>query len=322
MSSSHHHDPPPDGSSVARSFHDYHLIVEDNEAPPQHAATLGTAVMQTPSFRRLTYDGAAEVYFDEDTTLASREEPVFPADAAFLSPNRRRRGSSGVLPPPPLNGKNYLNLVTYAAHLFVSWGIGIWGLGGLLETRWQITVRYESLVTPAVWSYHLWFPILILEGACAAAQCTAYYRNRPVVQDGIGYLFFYTTVLQTAWTLFFSFRCFVASFVSVVLALTCLVSLLFSQIWHSPDVVRNKKYWEFVLFRFPFLLHAGWMVLMVVDHLALLFRGPLGSTATSVQLAVDMTALALLLAAGVACLIRPPYQDFVIPAVIIWSLVS
>jgi hypothetical protein len=35
----------------------------------------------------------------------------------------------------PLNRLNYLNAVTFLAHLFVSWGIGIWGLDGVVTTR-------------------------------------------------------------------------------------------------------------------------------------------------------------------------------------------
>jgi hypothetical protein len=34
-----------------------------------------------------------------------------------------------------LNRLNYLNAVTFLAHLFVSWGIGIWGLDGAVTTR-------------------------------------------------------------------------------------------------------------------------------------------------------------------------------------------
>ena len=225
---------------------------------------------------------------------------------------------------PALSRKNYLNVITYLLHLFVSWGIGIWGLGGMLATRWQITTQYESLVTPAVWAYSLWVPILILEGLLAAAQLLPYYRNRPLVQDGIGYFFFYTFVLQTAWTLFFSFQWFVCSFIAVVLALCSLVSLLVSQ-QHAAlggtFVGRTKsillEYW---LFCFPFYLHTGWMLLMTVDHLALLFRVPHDVT-TSLQVGIDIFSLALLLASGVACLIRPPFQDFVIPTVLVWSLV-
>eukprot|EP00977_Amphora_coffeiformis_P018134 scaffold6216_cov149-Amphora_coffeaeformis.AAC.1 len=309
--------------------------------------------LSSPSVRQVLYshnhnDNRNDVYFDEDTTLPSIRDETFLDEydphnyrsrgtnrhnSSLLLLQRQRQRQRRLSTPPRLGRKNYLNVVTYVAHLFVSWGIGIWGLDGTLETRWQITTRYESLVTPAAWAYHLWYPILVLEGIFAAAQVAPYYRNRPIIQDGIGYFFFYIFVLQTAWTLFFSFQFFVASFVSVVLTLVCLLSLLLSQLHTQSTNATDEEDWqtiirqrpsaliEYVLFRFPFYLHTGWMVLMTVDHFALLFRAFSGTT-PSVQVAADVISLALMLAAGVACLNRPPYQDFVIPTVLVWSFVG
>lgn len=83
----------------------------------------------------------------------------------------------------PLNGLNYLNVVAYAVHLFASWGIGVFGLDGLVDTRWEIQRRYASLITPAHWSsLFIWAPILILEAVFTIAQLFPYYRTRPIVQ--------------------------------------------------------------------------------------------------------------------------------------------
>jgi hypothetical protein len=158
----------------------------------------------------------------------------------------------------------------------------------LFINRWYITTKYETLVTPAVWAYYLWAPILVLEGLFAVAQLLPHYRNRPVIQAGTGCFFFYNTVLQTAWTLFFSFRLFTLSFVSVILALLSLLALLASQrlAMHNgtSSTLNNTaaaaaqcscfsfSVTEYLLFRFPFHLHAGWMILMTVDHLSLIFR--------------------------------------------------
>jgi hypothetical protein len=184
----------------------------------------------------------------------------------------------------------------------------------------------------------------VLEGLFAAAQLLPHYRNRPVIQAGTGCFFFYNTVLQTAWTLFFSFRLFTLSFVSVILALLSLLALLASQrlAMHNgtSSTVNNTvaapaarcacfsfSLTEYLLFRFPFHLHAGWMILMTVDHLSLIFR--FHDCLPSLQVAVDIFCLAAMLAAGAACLffVSPSssssyMQDFVIPAVIIWSYVS
>lgn len=121
---------------------------------------------------------ATEIYFDEDTTLPSRDEAApqeedDDLEEALLSPNDRHdqhhhhhgrhayHGSSRrqlyySSSAAPLTRKNILNAVTYAVHVFVAGGIGIWGLNGTIATRWQITTKYACLVTPAPWAYHLW----------------------------------------------------------------------------------------------------------------------------------------------------------------------
>lgn len=125
---------------------------------------------------------------------------------------------------------------------------------------------------------------------------------------------------------------FIPSFVAVVLATACLISLCACQVWHcsgSASTGNSAIYgsatgggvYDYILFRLPFLLHTGWMLLMTANHLALLTR--VYETSVAVQLALDVVCLALLLATGIVCLVaRPPYQDFCIPMVLIWSLLG
>lgn len=251
--------------------------------------------------------------FNEDSERLFFEEDMMPSreESARFTYHRPRRAE--------LNGINLLNVVTYVAHLFVSWGIGVWGLNGLLETRWEISVKYETLITPATWAHYFWYPILILEAVFTLAQLFPYYRARPIIQDGTKYFFFYVFVIQTAWTLFFSFQLFIFSFISVVGALVSLISLLYSQrqslIGHQQQSVA-----EYILFQFPFQLHAGWMVLMVVDHFSILFRRY--DASVGLQVAIDVFALGIMCTVAIACLCRPPHSELVLPAVILWSYVS
>jgi hypothetical protein len=224
------------------------------------------------------------------------------------------------LEPTILNGLNYLNVASYLAHLFVSYGIGVWGLGGILPTRWEISQEYETLITPARWAYYLWTPILVFQAFFALAQLLRDFRARPIVQDGTGYFFFYTCLIQTAWTLFFSFRLFIPSFICVVAAFVSLASLLVSQ--HCSQVRGQHSWVEYWLFRFPFFLHCGWMAVMVVVHFSLLCRHETSSIGT--QIAADMIAIAVLLPVATFLLWSGEHLaiDFCIPSVIIWSYVS
>jgi hypothetical protein len=182
-----------------------------------------------------------------------------------------------------LNGLNYLNVLTYFLNVFVSYGIGVWGLDGILPTRVDVFLESETLITPARWAYFLWAPILVFEAIFAIAQLTPHYRARPIIQQGTGFYFFYTCLIQTAWTLFFSFRLFTLSFVAVVCALLSMAFLLANQ--HFSRVRGRKSLLEYWLFRFPFYLHCGWLILCSVVQFSILFRHLTSNV--GVQLASD-----------------------------------
>ena len=227
-----------------------------------------------------------------------------------------RRMSSG---PARLNGLNYLNVVTYLVNLFVSYGIGVWGLDGLLPTRLDISKEFATLITPASWAYWLWAPILVSEGIFAVCQLLPHFRARPIIQSGTGYFFFYTCIISTAWTLFFAFKLFIFSFVAVVAALLSLASLLASQ--HYSQVRGRKSRMEYWLFRFPFYLHCGWLILCSVVQFSLLFKHLTSNV--GVQLAADIVALGAMLPAATFFLTgQPSGPDFVIPLVIVWSYIG
>lgn len=215
-----------------------------------------------------------------------------------------------------MTGLNYLNIVTLMIHLFVSCGIGIWGLNGNMATHVQITQEYETLVTPAKWAYYIWIPILFFETVFGVAQCLPAFRSRPIIQDGTGYFFFYTSLLQTAYTLSFAFHIFIASFLLAVATFLSLAWLLVRQ-FYSQIQKSRVEYW---LFRFPFFLHCGWMAVMVAVNASMLCRNETSSIST--QLAIDMVALAVQLPLATFLLWFYAATDFLIPSIIIYSYVS
>jgi hypothetical protein len=159
----------------------------------------------------------------------------------------------------------------------------------------------------------------VFEAMFAMAQLVPEYRARPIIQQGTSYFFFYTCLIQTAWTLFFSFRFFIFSFVSVICGVIALASLLASQ--YYTQVRGHKPRVEYWLFQFPFLLHFGWLVVMATVHFALLVRRYTDNE--GIQLAADIVSLGTLLAVATYFLTGyPSGPDFVIPLVVIWSYVS
>jgi len=246
---------------------------------------------------------------------------------------------------PKLNGLNYLNVITYGLNVFTSYFIGVRGLFGVLPTRSEIFLKYQTLVTPANYAYWLWVPILVFEFFFATAQLLPIYRARPIIQQGTGLYFFWACIIQTVWTVFFAMRWFISSFVAVVLALFCLIFLLASQHYNAlcapttrgrggwriaaflsmataPPRQRRKSKLEYWFFRFPFYLHCGWLLVCMVVQFSMAFRFRF-TDSTGAQLAADIIALGVMLPAATFFLTgQSSGPDFVIPAVIIWSYVS
>jgi len=247
---------------------------------------------------------------------------------------------------PKLNGLNYLNVITYGLNVFTSYFVGVRGLFGVLPTRRDIFIQYETLVTPADFAYWLWAPILVFELFFATAQLLPHYRARPMVQQGTGLYFFWACIIQTIWTVLFAKKWFLASFISVVLALLCMVLLLASQHYNclvaptargrggmtilgmlaaatrAPPRQRRKSLLEYWFFRFPFYLHCGWLLVCMVVQFSMAFRFKF-THSTGAQLTADIVALGVMLPPATFFLTgQSSGPDFVIPVVVVWSYIS
>lgn len=249
---------------------------------------------------------------------------------------------------PKLNGLNYLNCITYVLNVFTSYFIGVRGLFGVLPTRRDIFIEYETLVTPADYAFYIWAPILIFEFFFATAQLLPHYRARSIIQQGTGLYFFWACIIQTIWTVFFALKWFVLSFVAVCLALLCLAFLLASQHYNClcmpatnggisalgfpsasvrlpPTTYRRRRrnsVSEYCFFRFPFYLHCGWLLVCMVVQFSMVFRYRF-TPSSGAQLMSDIVSLGVLLPPSTFFLTgQSSGPDFVIPAVIIWSYIS
>jgi hypothetical protein len=284
--------------------------------------------LQSTSYRILTEDDGGEMNltFIHDPQETYRDSLHFTSESKIASPGVHSSYEDDLTPfimqlhPTKINGLNLLNVATYIMHLIVSYGVGVWGLDGLVETRVAIAQEYETLVTPSPWAYYIWIPILISETVFVTAQLFPEYRSRPVIQQGISFFFFYACLLQTGWTLFFAFKFFIVSFVCIVLVVLVLSSLLASQ--HLAQISGNSyALEEFWLFRFPFFLHFAWAVVMAVNEFAILIRYEYRHEIDT-QLTSDIVAIGILLPVACFFMLRNEAPNFIVPIVILWSYIS
>ena len=298
--------------------------------------------------RNRLYSGTSSSHQTRRRSSSNQEYNYYNNNGSHNSSRRRH------IDTPELSGLNILNALTYTVHIIIWWTCGVWGMDHTMYTHWEQTQQHETLITPSTWAAHyLWVPIMIFEAVFTVAQLLPHYRARPIITSGTSYFFFYTVLLQITYTLLYGFGLFVFSFISIVLALFALLSLLASQQYHgSADMtattttstllpfsnrgiirslsgghigngrwLSSHQMIEYVLFSFPFYLHTGWLILMAVDHFSLLFRRY--NSAIDAQLASDIVGLGVLLVAAMYALNQPMAMgpDFVIPTVILWSYV-
>jgi hypothetical protein len=339
----------PSACLLQRGESSYSFLLS-SPGPSQTAGTVATTTTPSqPPRRHRSYSSSHRRRSNSSHRGGSLgQPPLEPYSYSHHNNNHHRRHHSNN-DTVELSGLNVLNAGTYTIHLIIWWTCAVWGVDHTMDTHWEQTQQHETLVTPATWAAnYLWIPILTTEAIFAVAQLLPHYRARPIISSGTSFFFFYTVLLQIMYTFLYSFGLFQFSFICVVLALISLLSLLASQQYHgSADMVavgtnlpadrfwsgggvRNRRYWsspgmtEYILFSFPFYLHAGWLILMAVDHFSLLFRRYGSSGTLDAQIAADIVALGMLLAVAIYALNQPMSMgpDFVIPTVILWSYVS
>jgi len=78
-----------------------------------------------------------------------------------------------------------------------------------------------------------------------------------MIQNGVTYLYFITCIAQSAWTILFGYEEIIASAVAMLCILFSLLVILYKQTSTNRS---DGSLFEFWLLRFPFSIHAGWIV--------------------------------------------------------------
>jgi benzodiazapine receptor len=212
-----------------------------------------------------------------------------------------------------LNRRNYLNVAAYLGNVLTSYLIGARGVGNA-ETNEYLSLKYQTLVTPASFAFAIWGIIFFAQAAFTVAQLLPNKRNSPLVQDGIKDYYIGACVCQILWTFFFGNEYIALSFFAMLGILACLF-LLFQE--SNKIDSEGEKADQYLLFRFPFIIHLGWIVVASFVNLNVLLvslnaqRGVLASVAI-------LTVFILLAIAGYATWWLK--ADITISLVIAWAL--
>jgi len=215
--------------------------------------------------------------------------------------------------PATISTLNILNAVFFVLNIIVTYGIGVSGWLGPGTSNEDLSLKYQTIVTPKGTAFSIWGIIFISQGIFTVAQLLPQYRAHPMVVHGVRYWYILACLAQMGWTPVFAWEIVPASLVCMVLIWAALLRLLFSQ-YDTPSDHTLAEFW---LLRFPFAIHAGWITAAtaVNTNVVVVWAG----AAAASQLAVGIVSLAVLHAVSVWVLFVVRKPNYTIAAVLAWA---
>ena len=212
--------------------------------------------------------------------------------------------------------RKYIIILAFLFNLYITYAIGVSGRSGG-ETNEYLSLKYQTLITPAGWAFSIWGVIFLAQAGYVVAQALPEYETHTLVMEGVRNDYIGTCVAQIIWTISFSHEYIGLSFIAMVAICYFLINILKSQYALGSEENTWKHYG---LLRFPFELHAGWIIAALFVNFSVWL---VSLNAFSIIL-VTVAALTLVgifaVAAGSLWYILKP--NFIIPFVMAWATVS
>lgn len=201
---------------------------------------------------------------------------------------------------------NYLNLIAYLLNVLVTYGVGV---SGRFPTQTELSVKYQTLVTPAAFAFSIWGIIFASELVWTITQLLPRYRSKAIVLQGVGFNYVYACLAQISWTLWFTTEYIFFSLISMVSILVPLVVILTKTSRISVD--NTGEYW---LLKFPFEIHAAWIMAATLVNINVLLIA--NHASSSNQIVAAWFSLFLLASAAFYYTNK---KKWVVPCVLAWA---
>ena len=180
-----------------------------------------------------------------------------PHGAVLATNNGNTNSSSSSSSSSTLRAVHYANVLAYLANVTVTYIIGISGLFGL-PTNGELSVKYQTLVTPAGYAFSIWGLVFVSQFVWVVLQLVPKFRQSAI--QGVGWWYVVICMAQCAWSVFFSQEWILMSMVAMGSILVSLVIILISQSRSaaspSTSTPTTAAFWGF---QFPFQIHCGWI---------------------------------------------------------------
>lgn len=210
-----------------------------------------------------------------------------------------------------------LNLLGFVMMVLVNYAANAIPINNI--TTGEVSELYPNLFTPAGFTFSIWGLIYVMLLAFCIYQgrdlFTSNKQAMPFLKD-IGYFFFISTLLNTAWIFAWHYR-------QILLSLLIMVSLLAVLIFIYLRLgVGNKNVstWESFLVHLPFRVYLGWIIIATIANVTtLLVDIGWGRFGLSEEI---WTVLVIVTAAIIILSILKFRQDIPVSLVAIWALLG
>lgn len=151
-----------------------------------------------------------------------------------------------------------INLISFVINLAITYG-SLTGIFGATNTA--LSLKFQTLVTPAGWAFSIWGPIFIWEGVFALFQFLPKLSESKVFH-AIHLWWVGVCVAQVTWSIAFAQEI-------QWLALVCMWSILLclGMIAYRVAQLADSTYLEFWILKGPFFLQLGWICAASVVNL-------------------------------------------------------
>lgn len=213
---------------------------------------------------------------------------------------------------PKLNSVNYSHLGGFITNFLFTYGVGTLNVLPGTSDVGDISDKYQAIVSPAGSAFSIWGLIFMSQAAFTIAQMLPKFRSKPVVQE-MKYYWLFVCLAQSAWSIFFGYEMIAVAMVAIFMIFFGLLAVVLKQYFANLE----RTLVEFWLFRFPFMIHCGWLTAASILNVNLVFIK--NNSSAEVQLTVGIISLAILHAISVVWLVLPKYPVYTIPCVLIWA---
>jgi len=204
-------------------------------------------------------------------------------------------------------------VVFFVLNVIVTFGIGQFQWLGPGTSNGDLSLKYQTIVTPKGTAFSIWGIIFLSQGIFTVVQLLPKYRSHSMVVSGVRYWYILACLAQMGWTPMFALEIVPASLVFMVLIWAALLRLLFSQ-YYTPSDHTLAEFW---LLRFPFSVHAGWITAATAVNTNVVVVWADAPAAS--QLAVGIVSLAVLHAISVWVLFVVKSPNYTIAFVLAWA---